>query len=139
MFKRILILSVLLLGIVNVACAGEIVSFMSNANYTDTKYVCVELASGAGKVQITDAAGDSVVGVMQNSPTNTGSAVAVQISGITKVQANAAITKGAEVVCCANGQVRAWATSGEMVIGQALEAATAQGQIIKIKLGQYWK
>jgi hypothetical protein len=54
-------------------------------------------------------------------------------AGITKAQADAAITVNAEVSVSADGQFKT-AVSGEVIVGVALEAAGAAGEIFALLL-----
>src|SRR5690348_6494714 len=54
--------------------------------------------TGAHQVGLCTAAGDVVVGVMQNKPQKPGQAATVAIAGVTNVVAGAAISAGASLV-----------------------------------------
>ncbi len=106
------------------------------------KYVVVELGAGAGQVDLPDGANDKPVGVIQNTASADGS-VNVRLLGVTKALANAAITKGDYLVAViTTGRVATapaisstWtgtSASTEHIIGMALEAAGAAGDIISM-------
>jgi len=106
------------------------------------KYVVVELGTGAGQVDLPDGANDKPVGVIQNTASADGS-VNVRLLGVTKALANAAITKGDYLVAViTTGRVATapaisstWtgtSASTEHIIGMALEAAGAAGDIISM-------
>jgi hypothetical protein len=88
--------------------------------------------SGAGAVDISSVAGTAIIGVLQNKPL-AGEAAEVMTAGITKAQADAAITVNAEVSVSADGQFKT-AVSGEVIVGVALEAAGAAGEIFALLL-----
>jgi len=76
------------------------------------------------------AAGAAALGVFADSAA-TGDSVAVDL-GIIPVEAGGAITAGAEVQAGTNGKVIAKAAG--IVVGRALDTATADGDIIRIKI-----
>ena len=84
---------------------------------------------GASGVALTGA-GDPVGGVLQNKPL-AGIPATVTINGRPKAVAGAAILKGAQVSSDANGKLRT-AVSGDYILGQAAEAAGADGDIISV-------
>lgn len=91
--------------------------------------------SGQNTVTVTAASTDAVVGVLQNKPT-LGQEAAVMCLGISKVYAGAAVAAGAEVMSDATGRaITASAAAGaNRVIGVALEAAAAAGEVISVLL-----
>lgn len=106
------------------------------------KYVVVELGGSDGQVDLPDGANDKPVGITQQVAV-AGQAVNVCVAGISKAVANAAITKGDYVVgVITTGRVATapaisstWtgtAASTEHIIGFALEAAGAPGDIISV-------
>lgn len=111
-------------------------------NAMTEKYVVVELGTNAGEVDLPDGNNDAPVGVIQATATADG-AVNVRLAGVTKVVANEAISKGDYLVAViTTGRVATvppvtstWtgtAASTEHVIGMALEAAGAAGDIISM-------
>lgn len=74
------------------------------------------------------------LGVSQNVTTGVaGEAVSIMTQGVSRIEASAAIAVGARVAPAAAGKART-AVSGDTVAGIALEAASADGQIIAIQL-----
>lgn len=90
--------------------------------------------SGTGTVGLCGA-GATAIGVIQNKPVS-GDAVELDCDGVTKVVAGAAITPGTEarVMSDSTGRAITAATTGSKILGIALEAATAAGQLIAVKL-----
>lgn len=78
-------------------------------------------AAGAGAFGVTDT--DAAVG----------DAVAVDIIGTSKITAGAPFVKGASLMADATGRGIAEADDG-VVLATALEAATAEGQIVEVLL-----
>ena len=128
---------------------GKVVGILVAAADLRTKqFYCVKVDSAA-KIALCSAAGESVFGVLQNDP-NTGEAAAVMTTGVTKAVAGAALAAGAYVTTDANGKLKAVvlgrtdtsdagaaadALLGSNVLGQLLEASTADGDIVTLSLG----
>ena len=74
--------------------------------------------------------GEECDGVLQDNPTS-GVVGAVQVSGVTKMVANAAIAKGAKVSIAATGKATTALTTHH-IFGKALEAAGADGNVIAV-------
>ena len=117
------------------------VPFVAEAAMAE-KYVVVELGTGAGQVDLPDGANDKPIGITQQTAV-ADQAVNVCVAGVSKAVANAAITKGDYLVgVITTGRVATapaisstWtgtAASTEHIIGIALEAAGAGGDIISV-------
>lgn len=76
---------------------------------------------------------DTVMGVLQNKPQNTGAAATVAIRGVSKVVAGEAITAGSKVYAKADGTVQDTTTTNTYV-GVALQSASAAGELIPVLL-----
>jgi len=111
-------------------------------NAMTEKFVVVELGTNAGQVDLPDGNNDKPVGITQQTAV-AGGAVGVCVAGVSKAVANAAINKGDYLVgVITTGRVATvpaisstWtgtAASTEHVIGIALEAAGAGGDIISV-------
>lgn len=94
-----------------------------------TKY---ELVKTWGAVVVSAAATDAIVGVVTDG-CDASSPVNLCIQGETYARASAAIAAGALLQPAADGEV-ATHTGTNTVVGRALEAATAQGDFIRIFL-----
>lgn len=109
---------------------------MKSTNDLSAKqYYCVIAdTSNPGQVVIATA-NVPIIGVLQNKPKANEIAQVASVRGVTtKVAANAAISKGDKLITATGGYV-ATATSGaQIIVGIALEAATAQGDIIEMML-----
>lgn len=95
-------------------------------------YICI--VDSNGEVAVNTSAGGVVDGVLQDNPDARYKACSLASAGITKCVASAAISKGALVMSTATGKA-ATATTTNFFFGRALEAATADGDIITVKLG----
>lgn len=107
-------------------------TFEAENDLSTKQYTIVELGAADNQVDTCDAQGEKSVGVLQNDP-GAGEAALVRFLGTTKVKAGAAITKGAFITTGAAGKAEA-ALTGDYIIGRALEAAAADGDIIEMQL-----
>lgn len=116
------------------------------ADLSEKQFYCVKIDSN-GAIALAGA-GEAAVGVLQNKPV-AAEAAEVMVMGTTKAVAGAAISKGALVASDANGKLKAAVLGktdtsdagaaadpliGSHVLGVALEAATADLQVISIQL-----
>ncbi len=99
-----------------------------------TKYRFVKAAATEGQVDLCDAATDRPLGVTQQSAAAQGDAAPVDVLGVIKVEAGAAVAFGAVVGTDASGRAVAKSTAGDFIAGTALEAAGAAGDIIAVML-----
>lgn len=119
----------------------------ANADLSTKQYYCMKLS--AGKAVICDAAGESVFGILQNAPAAANRAAELAVSGVAKAIAGAAISQGAYVATDAAGKLKTAVAGktdtsdggvaadpliGSHVIGKALSAAGADGDIIEVLL-----
>lgn len=102
---------------------------------TDSTEGYVKLPSGANV--------DGIIGVTTESQTAADRAIAVRITGVAKVKAAGVISYGARVnIAGSSGKVKAVdeaSTTKVYVVGRALTAATADGDLIDVLLqpGQF--
>jgi len=108
---------------------GQVITLEAGQDLSAKQYYFVSLASD-GQVDPTGA-GLGVDGVLQDDPAVAGYGALVMINGVSKVVAGAVITRGADVASDASGKAVA-STSGDYIVGTALEAATADGDIIAV-------
>jgi len=115
---------------------------------TDSNLQCITLEAGQdlsakqyyfiahasdGQIDPVGTLGANADGVLQNAPSVAGQPATVGIFGVSKVVANAAITRGAQVSSASNGKATTALTT-HRVLGIALEAAAADGDIISVLL-----
>src|SRR4051812_6486256 len=97
-----------------------------------TAYQAVKITSTG--IDVATAATDAIVGVAQ-----IGVAIGEQCNyrfiGTTKAIASAAISAGAKVTATTGGKVVTTTTDHHVVLGIALEAAAADGDLVEIQLG----
>lgn len=89
-------------------------------------------ADATDKALVAQLGGANFAGVLQNAPI-LGRAATVVTTGRTKMVAGAAITLPARVTTDANGRA-ILATTGQQIIGRAVNAAAAAGIIVEIDL-----
>lgn len=110
--------------------AYNTISHPAGADLTAAQFKFVKI-SGTGVVLA--AAGNDALGVLLNKPAS-GEAAEIQIGGIAKVQADAALaTTGTKIMSSADGQAAA-ATSTNHVLGRTLTVSAAAGDIIEVLL-----
>jgi hypothetical protein len=102
------------------------------ADLSSSQFYCVKITA-ARAVNLASSGGEAIYGVLQNKPTS-GQAADVGIFGITKAAAGAAFSAGAYLMTDATARLIT-ATSTNHRVAQALEAATAAGQLITVAVG----
>jgi hypothetical protein len=95
----------------------------------------VVLDTTAGQVLAASAIAGVAIGVAIG-PAVAGEGVAVQVNGIAKITASAAITLGAEVMATASGAGKVSTASGATAraIGVALETVANDGEVVSVLL-----
>lgn len=112
---------------------------LAAADLSSSQYCFVALTT-SGTVELADAAGDKVVGVLQNAPT-AGKMATVRVSGISKVKCGAAISNAGVRVTneATTGQATPLAvaditTNNLVCCGVMLDPSNADGDIGRILL-----
>jgi hypothetical protein len=92
------------------------------------------LINSSGSVVVSTAETDVVLGCSQNESAVSGEDLAMHLPGqIVKLRASAAIAKYAKVMPAADGEIATYvADTGHFPIGTALDAAAADGDIIRV-------
>lgn len=106
----------------------------------DFIYNIMRIASAdTQRINVASASNDrGIVGVLQNQPDAAGRFASVAAEGYSKVRAGGSISSVA-IHITTNGSGRAAAaSSGDTVIGRAMETANADGDIIEAELNQPW-
>lgn len=109
-------------------------SYIAGADLSAAQFKIVKLDTTANTVIVCDGATDKPHGVLLNKPLS-GEAAHVQYGGRTKVQADAAVSVGAEVGTSADGQAVTKTANNDWTIGRAETAAAAAGELIEVQMG----
>jgi hypothetical protein len=116
--------------------ANVVTRSVTSAADQRTRQYTIQRAAAAGTCDISSNAAAShllgPIGVLINKP-NTGQAATIAYAGEVKVVAGGTVTANALVTNNASGRA-ANATSGQMVIGRALETATTDGEVVRMQL-----
>jgi hypothetical protein len=106
------------------------VTFEAAADLSTKQFHFVKL-SAANTVDVCTATTDNPIGILQNKPSAAGRPAVVRLFGMSKVVASGIISAGALIATEADAEAGIPATN-DPVVGKALEAATAQGDLIKV-------
>lgn len=104
---------------------------VATGDLSSSQYKLVKISSTAGAVKVGSAATDDCIGVLYNDPTD-GQPAEVVTLGVVAVLAEASVSAGNPVACSTTGRVKATTTSNNTVVGYALEASSAAGDLISI-------
>ena len=123
------------------------ITFDASGDNTDNQYKGVFATSSvnaSGEVAVVATHGGTFIGVLQDKSTASGIASLVRVAGITKMQAGASsgmeieITEGLPLGCSSKGDAVPSSSTGNAVIGMALEQLTTGSTgIIKVLLGRF--
>jgi hypothetical protein len=116
---------------------GNVVSFKAESNLSAKQYHGVRLtaANTAGTSSI--AGTDRILGVLVNKPSAAGVPADVQIDGVAKVITSIAVSAGDLLICGTDAKfakIAAADLANSFIAAQALEASTADGDIISARL-----
>lgn len=113
---------------------GFTMSLEASADLSAFQHHFVEVDSN-GQVTISNSAGESVFGVLQNDPNALGVAANIMKDGVSKVVAGAAIGAGVLVQTNASGRAIV-AASADFVVGRTIDAVGADGEVVSVALGE---
>ena len=95
------------------------------------QYYIVQHASTAGQCKLATSATSKILGVLQNDPAAGEACEVAAVGGIFKVMCEASVSLGDRLTASSTGRAKTSSTSGNVLIGQALEAySTAAGIIM---------
>ena len=114
-------------------------SFLAGEDLSSWQYKGVKLSSTEGEVLKCDAAGDIELcyGVLQDKPESGEEALVATDGATVYVMASAAVAIGAFVKVDANGKFLTSSADQENASGVALSAASADGDLFRVKLGRF--
>lgn len=101
----------------------------ANADLSASQY-CLVVINSSGKLALATATAKAD-GVLQDKPSAADDAGCLAINGVSKVKAGAAITAGDDISVGSSGKA-ATSTSGDIVVGRALTAASGDGAIFSM-------
>lgn len=107
-------------------------TLLAGVDLSGSQYKFVKM-SGA-TVILAAVAGEKILGVTTMKPVSGDVAEVVVAAAAIPIQAGAAFAAGAFVMTDATGRAITAATVGSTIVGQALEAASAAGDIVTIRL-----
>jgi hypothetical protein len=111
--------------------AYNTISVLAGADLTASQFRFVKLSSGA---VVRCGTGEAAIGVLLNAPAS-GAIASVQIGGVAKVSADAAVTVDDKIMSSTDGQ-GATRTGVNNSLGIAMTAAAAAGELFECKLEQ---
>lgn len=113
---------------------GFTLSVEASADLSAAQHHFVEVDSN-GRLTVSNSAGESVFGVLQNTPNALGRVGTVMKDGVSKCVAGAAVAAGALIQTNASGR-GITAVSGDFVVGRALDAAANNGETFSLAMGE---
>ena len=117
---------------------GSVPGLLAGANLSAKQYFVVIWASTAGEVVAAADPDVGVLGLLQNDPAD-GEAADVAVSGIAKgICESTAIAYGDKVTTNSTGELQKTTTDEDMIVGIALEASSAVGDIIRVLVNPSW-
>jgi hypothetical protein len=112
------------------------ISVEASADLSAHQYKFMNVDS-SGQLELVTTLGGEFLGILQDKPAAVGRAGSVGIDGVTKIEASAAIAAGAIVVSTTAGLAVTASADGQIVLGIAMEAATATGDIIAVTIDKH--
>ena len=106
----------------------------ASATLAAKQYSLVKAASTAGEVIVAAAATDDILGVFQNDA-GADEPVSIGIGGVLKVAAEASVNIGDWVTSSTTGRAKTTTTDGDVVLGHAIDASSAAGDIVRVVSG----
>jgi hypothetical protein len=107
---------------------------VASASLAAKQYHLVKMASTAGQVIVAAAGTDAIIGVVQNDPA-AGEAASIAVGGVLKVAGEASVSVGDWVTSSTTGRAKTTTTDGNIVLGTAIDATSAAGDIIRVATG----
>lgn len=107
---------------------------VATATLAAKQYYVVQASSTAGECKVgATAATDPILGIVQNDPA-AGEVALVQYDGIAKAAAETGVTFGSSLTVSSTGRVTTTTTDGDRIVGIALAASSAAGDLIQVAL-----
>lgn len=109
------------------ALSAAAASDLTNTRYHIMRWVAAGTCNIASHAAATAVLGP--MGILQNKPTS-GAAATIGFAGESKVVAGGSLTANTLITTNGSGRAAA-ATSGDIIIGRVLEAASADGDVVR--------
>jgi hypothetical protein len=113
---------------------GKTISLEASGDLSAAQHHMVEVDAN-GQLTVSNSAGESVFGVLQNDPNAQGRVGTVMKDGVSKCVAGAAVVAGNLIQTNASGRGIPVA-SGDFVVGRALDAAANDGETFTLAMGE---
>lgn len=110
-----------------------VIPFKAAADFSSYQYRLVKRGTGDNDVALAEAATAPILGAINQAPAS-GMPVGIQMGPVIKVVASAAISKGDKLTGTTGGKAVATTTAGQHFIGFALDAASADGDVIRCRV-----
>ena len=112
----------------------RITGLVAGADLSAKQYMIVKYASTAGEVVAATGTNETYVGILQNDPAD-GEAAEIAVGGESfAIAADGDIAVGNALDSDSTGRVNGTATDNRNIVGRALEAAGAAGDVIRIQV-----
>lgn len=118
-----------------------VLTFENGEDLSSSRYLIMKF-TGGDKLENSTNATDGLVGILnENAPDSatSGHQLALCVSGIAYVKAGAAFAPGAWLTSDANGKAVESAGATDMILGQALERADADGDVVRVLVNIGWR
>jgi len=110
----------------------SIPGLVATATLAAKQYYVVKASTTAGEVKVgATAATDPILGIVQNDPA-AGEVALVACGGVALAAAETSVIFGSSVTVSTTGRVKSTDTDGNRVVGIALAASSAAGDIIPV-------
>lgn len=110
--------------------------FVASSSLASSQWCPVKLSSTAGYVTACTANTDVALGILMNNP-GTGEVAEIAVLGVVKAKAEAAVNAGSYVCPSTTGRVVTTTDANDDVLGVAVEAAGAAGDLVTIILAHF--
>jgi hypothetical protein len=113
------------------------VNMLAGSDLSTKQFFIVKQNGTVDTVDITSAVTDRPYGVIADPPKSSGKACAIQTDGVAKVVSDGsgtAIAAGDQVGTDASGRAVKCTTQDRPLLGEAMDASTAAGTVIRVKL-----
>jgi len=115
----------------------DVPGFVATGDLSSYQYYIVKHASTAGACKLaTTAATDTIIGILMNDPTD-GQPAEIACVGVCMALAEASVAVGNPLTCSSTGRVKATTTDKDEIVGFAVKASAAAGDLIPIILSRF--